>query len=285
LLSLFAVPGIQSVAVVASVWTEAVRQLHLGATSITRLDLHHYQIHDTDLRSLLAATPRLKYLKYHARSDYGWLGSSRRGKQIPGHGIGLEPLYDALHLVSGTLEELHISQDVHEDSCHWGVGIGLGYEPLYRTTAELSNLKRLRTLTIPYVALLGCKPRTYVYDWNAILPFSLRRIVLNDNLHEDVERDDWTDEELMPVFSTLVQWLSVIKRSNQIAEFGLHLAQLDTDFNGPVQQDLTHICEESGVQCSIEKARADRQKSPRVWIPRGRGEVNMIRGRGRGRGA
>lgn len=216
LLSLLEVPGIESIAVVASVRAEAVRQLRLGATSITRLDLHHYQTHEVDLGSLLVAMPGLKYLKYHARSDYSWLGSSHRFDSIWVHHIGLEPLYDALHHVSDSLEELHISQDVDEDSCHWVTGIGLGYEPLYRRTAALSSMKGLQALTIPYVALLGCKENSYVYDWNELLPSSLRRLVFNDNLGEDHVTDTWTDEDLMPIFSTLVEWLSVAKRGTKL---------------------------------------------------------------------
>lgn len=265
LLSLFEVPGIQSISVVASVRAQAVRQLRLGTTSITRLDLHHYQSHEVDLSSLLAATPCLKYLKYHVRCDYSWLGSSYHFDAIWVHDVGLEPLYDALHHVADSLEELHISQDVEEDSCHWAMGIGLDHEPLYGRTAKLSGLKRLQALTIPFLALLGCKRETYVYDWNTILPSSLRRIVLNDNLTEDCENEEWTDEDLMPIFSTLVEWLSITRRGDQIAEFGLHLAQLDDEFNEPARQELAYICEERGVRCSIEKSVADfhkRQESP-----------------------
>jgi hypothetical protein len=284
LLSLLGVPGIQSITVVAGVRAEAVRQLSLGSTSITRLDLHHYQTHEVDLGSLLAAMPGLKYLKYHARSDYSWLGSSHRFDSIWVHDIGLEPLYDALHHVSDSLEELHLSQDVDEDSCHWAMGIGLGYEPLYRRTAALSSLKRLQALTIPYAALLGCKENSYVYDWNELLPSSLRRIVFNDDLVEDHVRDERTDEDLMPIFLTLVEWLSITKRGNETAQFGLHLAQTYREFNEPVRQELTRICEERGVQCSIEKVHADLEKRPQVWNLRGRGRGNLTRGRGRGRG-
>jgi hypothetical protein len=85
LLSLFEVPGIQSITVVANLSAEAVSQLRLGTTSITRLDLHHYQTRDMDLSSLLAATPRLKYLKYHARTDYNWLNASHNFKRISGN--------------------------------------------------------------------------------------------------------------------------------------------------------------------------------------------------------
>lgn len=285
LFSLFAAPDIQSITVVASLRAETVRQLRLGTTSITRLDLHHYQCHEVDLSSLLAATPRLKYLKYHARSDYEWLGSPRRDKPLPGHRIGLEPLYDALHRVSDSLQELHISQDVDYDSYHWSEGFGVGYEPLYCSTADLSGLKRLQALTLPYMALLGGKRESCVFDWNEMLPSSLRRIVFNDNLEENYQPDPWTDEELMPVFLTLVELLSAAERGNENAEFGLHLTCLDTDFNEPVRQELMRMCEGRGVLCSIEKKYADRQRTPRAWSPRGRGGGHVTRGRGRGRGA
>ena len=88
----------------------------------------------------------------------------------------------------------------------------------------------------------------------------------------------------MPIFSTLVEWLSVAKRGDETAEFGLHLEQLYNDFNEPVRQELTHICEERGVRCSIEKVHADLEKRPQVWNSRVRGGGNLTRGRGRGRG-
>lgn len=253
-------PGIQSITAVASLKPEAVRQLGLsgrGAASITRLDLHHYQIQDVDVSSLLAATPNLKYLKYHACADYAWLGSPRRSKEISEHGIGLEPLYDALQHVSGSLQELHLSQDVDEDSYHYSPGFGQGYEPLFRRTAELSSLKRLHTLTIPYTALLGCAGDYSTPDWDKTLPSSLRRIVLNDDLDEIYQAKPWIDQDLMPVFETLVKWLSTRERGNPVAEFGLHLAQVDYEFDDPVQQELISMCETYGVRCSIEKELAD----------------------------
>jgi hypothetical protein len=262
LLSLFEVPGIQSITVVANLSAEAVSQLRLGTTSITRLDLHHYQTRDMDLSSLLAATPRLKYLKYHARTDYNWLNASHNFKRISGHIVGLDLLHDALHHVSGSLEELHLSVDVDEDSHHWSPGFGGGYERLYGRTADLFGLKRLQALTIPYIALLGHKRESYTFDWNEMLPSSLRTIVFNDDLNENYEPDLWTDDDLMPVLLTLVEWLSAAEGGNQTAQFGLRLAHLDTDFNKPVRQELTRICEERDVRCSIEKAHTDRRRLP-----------------------
>ena len=262
LLSLFEVADIQSITLVAGLRAEAVSQLRLGTTSITRLDLHHYQTRDMDLSSLLAAAPGLKYLKYHAKSDYAWLGASRGCKPIPGHLIGFELLYDALHHVKGSLEELHVSQDVDEDSHHWSPGFGGGYESLCGRTADLFSLTRLQALSIPYIALLGYKRGSYTIDWNTLLPSSLRRIVFNDDLNENYEPDLWTDDDLMLVFSTLVEWLSAAEGGYHTAQFGLRLVHLDTDFNKPVRQELTRICEQRGVRCSIEKLHKDRRRLP-----------------------
>lgn len=89
-LSLLEVPDIQSITVVPNLRAEAISQLRLSTTSITRLDLHHCQTRDMDLSFLLAATPHLKYLKYHARSDHTCLSPTRGFKPIPGHVVGLE---------------------------------------------------------------------------------------------------------------------------------------------------------------------------------------------------
>jgi len=98
LLTPIVLSGIESFAAVVSLESEAVRQLRPGGSSITRLTLHHYQIQDFDLSSLLAATPNLRYLKYHASIDYAWATSPRRNVASK-HGVGLEPLFHALHRV------------------------------------------------------------------------------------------------------------------------------------------------------------------------------------------
>jgi hypothetical protein len=282
LLMSIAVPDIQSIAAVVSLRSEAVRQLRTGGSSITRLTLHHYQNQDFDLSSLLAATPSLEYLEYHVTTDYAWLGNPAWGGGIVWeHRAGLEPLYDALHLVAESLLELHTSHDIDEDSIHFSVGYGGFYEPLFRQRRDLTSLKRLHALTIPYATLLGWRRTHDVQDWDKILPTSLRRITLTDNLQEcDQYSDDvWTDENLIPVISRLVEWLSVDQRGNEAAEFGLQLAILDFDFNEPVRQQLARICEERGVQCSIEKLHADRQKSPpRGQLVSARGRRTSFRG-------
>lgn len=260
LLSLLTVPNIQSITMVANLQAEAVRQLRLRTSSLTRLDLLHYQTDEVDMNSLLAATPSLKYLKYHARSDYQWVGASITDESIWEHDLGLKPLYDALHHVSDSLQELHISQDIDEDRYCYTVDTGPDYQPVYRRPAALSSLKRLQTLTIPYIALLGWKRKSYSFDWDEMLPSSVRLVVFSDDLGEDYVSDPWTDEDLMPIFSTVVEWLSATERGDYIAKFGLHLAQLDREFNEPVRRELVAMCESSGVQCSIEKERPDRRR-------------------------
>lgn len=287
LLALFTAPDIQSIAAVVSLKPEAVRQLRPGGSSITQLDLHHYQIQLSDLSSLLAATPSLRHLKYHARTDHSWLTYEPRRKEATSdskHRIGLEPLFNALHHVSDSLQELHVSQNFDEDSIHFCEDYAIGHEPIFRQKEELSSLERLHTLTIPYVTLLGCKNNDYFRDWNVILPSSLRRIFLTDNFHYHCRMACWTDQDLMPIISGLVERLSATQRENEAAEFGLHLTELRCEFNEPVRQELARICEEHGVRCSIEKVHADRQRTPpRPHVPRGRG---LGRGRrtGRGRG-
>ena len=284
LLALFALPDIQSIAAVVSLRPEAIRQLRPGGSSITRLDLNHYQDLCSDLDSLLAATPSLRYLKYHVTTDYNWLNASCRNEEIPEHGICFEPLYKALHHVSDSLEELHTSQDFDEDSCHYSPGFGGGYEPLLRQKVELSSIRRLHTLTIPFRTLLEWTREDDPYNWDRTLPSSLRNILLTDQLYEIPPLDHWTDEDFMPGFSRLVEWLSVGERANEATEFALHIADLRSEFNEPVRLELTRMCKEHGVRCSIEKVHADYQKPPAPWLPRGGGRGNMTRGRGRGRG-
>lgn len=286
LLMPFTAPDIQSIAAVVSLKAEAVRQLRPGGSPITRLTLHHYQSQTFDLSSLLAATPNLTYLKYHATTDYGWLTAKRREQDV-----GLEPLYDALYHVSDSLQELHMSHEFDEDSIHFSPDYARGYEPLFRQRRELSSLKRLHTLTIPYATLLGWEHKVCVWDWVMILPSSLRHIVLTDDLHSSCPFNCWTDENLKPVISGLAEWLSATQRGSEAAELGMHLAIVNGagDFNEPARQEITRICEEHGVRCTIVKVHADRYRSStaptsQVARGRGRGRGQSTRGRGRGRG-
>lgn len=298
LLSLLAVPGIQSIAAVASLKSEMVRQLRPGGSSITRLDLYIYQKQEIDISALLAATPNLRYLKYHACLDHSWYNSgsyrlelhrqrdeawvSSYNPSCQPH-VGLEPLYDALHHVSDSLQELHMSQDFGEDSIHFGVFNSADYEPLFRRRGKLLSLKHLRTLTMPYATILDWTRKEYVSEWDEILPPSLRHIVLTDDLQNDVEENSWTDEDLMPIFSRLAEWQSAKKSGNETTSFELHVNDLFYEFNEPVRQKLTRICEECGVQSSIEKKNRDHQKSPPESLVRTRGG-RWIRRSGRGRG-
>ena len=302
LLMPFAVPDMQSVAVVASLKPGAVRQLRPGGSPITRLTLHHYQDGESDLSSLLAATPNLRYLKYHAISDWNWLKSFPYPFQTLDHAIGIEELYSALHHVGDSLQELHISQDFDEDSIHRGMNdlhMCPAWELPFRPREELLNLKRLHTLTIPFFQLLGSKCIKWDWDWDKTLPSSLRHIVWTDDVHNECFVDRWEDHHMMPIISGLVEWLSTPQRGSEAAEFGVHWNTHAADFNEPVRQQLTRMCEERGVRCSIKKVCADSRRhngwrasvplSPGSLVRKQERDVERVRqsrggGHGRGRG-
>lgn len=285
LLTPFMAPYVKSIATVVSLKPEAIRQLRPGGFCITRLVLHHYQIQDSDLSAILAATPKLQYFEYHATTDYSWLRlitSPQRKEPTSEHCIGFGPLYDALHSVSDSLTELHTSQGFDEDSIHFNESYVIGHEPPFHQPKELSKLKQLHTLTIPYMTLLGWNCKDCDWKWNEILPSSLRHVILTDNLMDSCFADCWTDESLMPVILSLVDWMSANQRGDKTAVFSLHLFQLVSDFNEPVRLKLSRMCEERGVRCSIKKVRSDRNRPVMPWtsMPRGRGTLNSGRGRG-----
>ena len=289
LLALFEAPNIKSIGAVVSLQSQAVRQLRPGGRSnITRLTLHHYQTEKSDLQTLLAMIPRLQYLQYHATTDYAWLGSPRRRKEaIAEHAVGLDPLFDALHHVADSLQELHTSDGVDEDSLHFQPEYAAMHRPPFRPRTQLSRLKQVHTLSIPYLSLLGWRRRDCDFGWDEILPPSLGHIVLTDSLVENYGTRHWTDETLMPVFSEIVEFLSAKQTRHAEAAFGLCLFEDGYEFNEPVRQELTRMCEERGVRCTIEKKCPDRKRPPpRPYLPRGRGRGrgNETHGRGRGRG-
>lgn len=273
----------QSVAVVTSLKSEAVRRLRLGSLAITRLVLHHYQIQDSDLSALLAATPQLQYLEYHATTDWDWLRSRRRRERNPGHDIGLDLLFDALHHVSDSLQELHTSAAFDEESCYFHPSYVVDHRPHFRQPKELSGMKQLHTLSIPYITLLrGWDPpdRDWEQRCDEVFPQSLRNLTLTDHLSENCLHGSWTDRSLMPVISRMVKWLSSTQPADNSAEFGLSLFKLEEDFNLSVREELSRMCRDHGVRCSIEKARQDRERI--CQMPRGRGRGSRARGRGRG---
>ncbi|KAF2718574.1 hypothetical protein K431DRAFT_130320 [Polychaeton citri CBS 116435] len=271
LITPFLVTDIKSIAAVMTLKPETISQLRLS--SLARLVLHHCQIQKSDLNGLLATTPRLCYLEYHASVDYGWL-ISQKG---PRHSLGLEPLFDALHHVSVTLKELVTSQVFDEDCPHFQHSYCSSFEPPFRQREELSKLKHLHTLSIPYASLLGWTRKDQNWEWGRILPTSLRQITLTDHLTECCLTDCWTDESLVPVITSMLDWLATCRQGKYPSKFGLLLLRSDTDFNEPVRRTLSLLCEEHGVLCSIKKHLADRPKRQRLPMLRGRG-----RGRGRG---
>lgn len=203
------------------------------------------------------------------------------------HTVGLDPLFDALHHVPDSLQELHTSHGVDEDSLHFQPEYAAIHRPPFRPRKQLSNLKQLRTLSIPYLSLLGWNRKDCDFGWDEILPPSLRHIILTDALVKNFCTGDWTDETLVPVFLKIVELLSANQRRHSEAEFGLRLFEDGYDFNEPVRQALTRMCEEHEVRCFVEKKFPDRDRSPpRPYLPRGRGRGRggLTRGRRRRRG-
>jgi hypothetical protein len=156
LLTPFLAPNIKSIKAVMTLNPEAVSRMR--GSSITRLVLHHCQIQECDLSGLLAATPRLRYLEYHACVDCPWYISHWTGKGVS-RSLGLDPLFNALHHVRSTLTELVTSQKFGEDSDNWQWSYAAGHAPPFRQCHGLSQLKYLHTLVIPYASLLGWKPK------------------------------------------------------------------------------------------------------------------------------
>lgn len=283
LLTPFLAPDIKSIAAVMTLHPEAVIQLRVS--TIIRLVLHHCQVQGFNLDALLAATPRLCYLEYHASVDYGLFTSQRAIKVDKRRSLGLDPLFDALYHVSDTLKELVTSQEFTEDSIHFHRGYACGDEPPFRQRNELSKLKHLHTLSIPYASFLGWTSKDdQNWEWHKILPASLRQITLTDHLSENFKGDSWTDESLMPVFSGLLNWLAMYSKEDKSPKFALLLLESNTDFNEPVRKTLSRLCEEHDILCSIEKLRKDREKSLKVHMPpRGRGRMRSGGRNGRGR--
>ena len=281
LLTPFLVPSVDNITAVLALRPQVVLGLGLGYSSITRLTLHHYQTGESDFSALLAHTPQLRYLEYHVITEYGWLTSSRRNAASPREVVGLEPLFDALHHVADSLCELHTSHKYDEDSVHFTQANPEEHQPPFKQRRELLSTWQLHTLTIPYVTLLGWTRTAHEHQWKHILPCSLRRLTLTDQLSEHLAYDSWTDETLVPIFKGLVDWLSDVVSAKGDGEFGLRLKHATYDLDKAVRQDLVRRCNERGIRCSIEKVRQDRPLPSRLPTFRGRGRGGLTRGRTR----
>lgn len=176
-------PASKSVVAVMASQAHAVNGLRV--TSITRLALRHCQIDEFDLENLLAATPKLRYTECHAWVDYGWYHSpqdAKNGRRVS----GLEALFEALNQAYDALEQLVTSQRYVEDSAHRDWGPNMVVEPLFRQREELSKLKRLQTLTVPYASLLEWqRKKDQRWDWDQLLPPSLSHIIWKDHTFID----------------------------------------------------------------------------------------------------
>ena len=253
---------------------------HLRPSSITQLTLYHCQVQEFDLDSLLAASPSLRYLEYHALVDYRWY-TTHWNRSRMSRSLGLEPLFGALHHVRHTLTELVTSQKFDMDSHYFEQSFAAGQEAPFRHVYELSKMKYLHTLVIPYASLLGWEEKDWkIFDWHRIMPPSLHNVTFTDKLSENFASIGWEDQSLMPVFSDLASWLATHARGDHLPKFTLRLLQTDTEFNKAARQELSRIFEKHGVLCTVEKLLKDRiDHSPRM--PRG---AFGGRGRGRGRG-
>ncbi len=87
----------------------------------------------------------------------------------------------------------------------------------------------------------------------------------------------------MPIITSLLDWLMAHEQEDTPPSFALLLLQSDTDFNEPVRRELSRLCYERGISCSITKSRNDRKDTRPVSMPRGRGR-GRAGGRGRPRG-
>jgi hypothetical protein len=74
LLAPVSIPGIMTINTVMALQPESVRRLR--RTTLTRLTLQHCQIDEFNLDGLLAATPRLLYLEYHASVEIHCTGNA-----------------------------------------------------------------------------------------------------------------------------------------------------------------------------------------------------------------
>lgn len=254
LLAPFTSPQTNSINTVMTLHPDAVSRV--PANAITRLVLHHCQIGDFDVDGLLAATPKLCYLEYHALVDYdlyraNWHQSRMRRR------LGLHPLFDALHHIRDTLRELVASQTFTEDG-HQFEGDVPGHESFFRQCYEVSELKHLKTLSIPYTNLLGWNYSDgRVYEWRKLLPTSLHHLTLTDDFEQYNLGGNWNDAKLLSLFSDLLVWLAICAQRRRPLEFRLILLHEDTLFKEPIRQEISRICEAHGILCSIEKHHKD----------------------------
>lgn len=275
---------VSSVKHVATVATLAPGTRFPLCCALIRLELHHYQAQELDLGAFLATMPQLRELSYHALSHFAWFTLQRRKGSSAQRDSGLDCLFNALHFAP-SLEELHTTQILTEDSIHFYQEHGQGLKPPYKPPYELAQLARLHTLTIPYASLLGwtSKPDEK-FEWSRTFPASLRRITLTDHLVENFDSDSWTDETLIPVITDMLDWLATRGTGKKPLKLGLRLMHADCEFNEPKRDELSRLCEERGIRCSIEKLHEDcvdvRQSFMRT---RGRGRGRGL-GRARGRG-
>jgi hypothetical protein len=255
LLAPFSIPGIMTIQTVMALQPDSVRRLR--TSTLTRLTLQHCQIGGFDLNGLLAVTPRLLYLEYHASVDH----SLYRKNWSPtgmSYNLRLDALSNSLHHVSDTLTDLVTYQKFDADYYGFEWGGNAACTPPFQQRHELSSMKSLRTLVVPYASLLGWLPQDHeVFDWNMILPNSIRHVTFSDDVYENFMPNRW-DDNTLPVFDDLANWLAPYPQSSFQPQFTLRILQMETSFNEPIRQKLSRMFQEKGVSCTIEKLVRDR---------------------------
>ncbi|OQO09625.1 hypothetical protein B0A48_05027 [Cryoendolithus antarcticus] len=248
----FFAPNIETISAVMTLVPASVDPLLLS--SVTRLNLHHYQGRKYELKPLLTATPKLRFLEYDAIVQFD---QNRRPPALNDL-IGLGVLYEALHLVNDTLEELVATQTYVSNDHHFEGGYEHDYPHPDFYISNLKALSRLRCLSLPYMSLLGRKAReASVWNWATILPATLRSLTLTNHLDENEWNYDpsWEEDELTDTFMTILDWMTTNTPEHQSSLFALRFHGVgDEDFpDRPWQQKMDRLCQDRHLRFSLEK--------------------------------
>ena len=280
-LDLLRLPKIQSISVPLPAacleWTSQV-----PSSSLQTLVLHHCQLYEESLGQILQATPRLRQLEFDSVIEY--CAGPRPGR-LPDECFDCERLEASLQHVQSSLEKLKLSVYYF----HFGVDFkGRGVRGSTGSVSSLHRFKKLSSLEVPYVVLLGWTPSND--DPGSLerrLPPHLNKLTLTDDLL-DMEDSGWSDEALLAELEIVVPKIARNQEPDPPANLKLQLQYAVSDWKPEKQDRLVTIYEAAGVVCHVwKKSDEIKQKgrsNSRLVDARRGGPSRLRAARSRGRG-
>ena len=240
-------------------------------STLRELDLHHTQLSEVGLGTILAWTCQLRRLRFW--SCYDLDKGHRPDRSSIDELLDCQKLGASLQYVQNTLEDLSLSFAYF---CFSHDFMGMGLHGSTRALQVLHDFKNLRNLLIPYVVLLGWPRKETLKTCMADrLPHGLSSLTITDDLL-DMEDSEWSSSDLV------LQMQHIVFHPQRHMQNGLTLCLRHTEEQWASRDrlELKQSCAVNHVSCRIIEASKHTDNDKTIPRPYTRREDDSRRVRG-----